>query len=226
MPGTEVIPIGYVASCYDSGAPKASQRGRNQVRASSRFIMIRSVSALRSTALFSPWSAATKEQTFAVVCGVIIRARSSFFQETASLTSAFRGEVEESALRCRPAIESSEVVAKNVEKCKIPDSSRSDHVFHDRQVADRRSAGMGRTSPTASAMKYRFVRHPMYSAVIPLLVGMSLWLGSFAGAIVAIVPTVLIGIRAMLEEKFLRRELPGYAEYIARTRFRMIPYVW
>ena len=73
---------------------------------------------------------------------------------------------------------------------------------------------------------YRFVRHPMYSAVIPLLVGMSLWLGSFAGAIVAIVPTVLIGIRAMLEEKFLRRELPGYAEYMTRTRFRMIPYVW
>jgi hypothetical protein len=66
----------------------------------------------------------------------------------------------------------------------------------------------------------------VYSAVIPLLVGMSLWLGSFAGAIVAIVPTVLIGIRAMLEEKFLRRELPGYAEYITRTRFRMIPYVW
>lgn len=73
---------------------------------------------------------------------------------------------------------------------------------------------------------YRFVRHPMYTAVIPLLVGMSLWLGSFAGAIVAIVPTLLIGIRAMLEEKFLRRELPGYAEYITRTRFRMIPYVW
>ena len=73
---------------------------------------------------------------------------------------------------------------------------------------------------------YHFVRHPMYSAVIPLLVGMSLWLGSFAGAIVAIVPTVLIGIRAMLEENFLRRELPGYAEYIMRTRFRMIPYVW
>jgi|SRR5579862_9221874 len=73
---------------------------------------------------------------------------------------------------------------------------------------------------------YRFVRHPMYAAVIPLLVGMSLWLGSYAGVIVAIVPTILIGIRAMLEEKFLRRELPGYAEYITRTRFRMIPYVW
>jgi protein-S-isoprenylcysteine O-methyltransferase Ste14 len=66
----------------------------------------------------------------------------------------------------------------------------------------------------------------MYSVVIPRLVGMALWLGSFAGAIVSIVPTVLIGIRGMLEEKFLCRELPGYAEYIARTRFRMIPYVW
>jgi protein-S-isoprenylcysteine O-methyltransferase Ste14 len=66
----------------------------------------------------------------------------------------------------------------------------------------------------------------MYSSVIPLLVGMSLWLGSFAGVIVAIVPTLLIGIRATLEEKFLRRELPGYAEYTKRTRFRMIPYVW
>ena len=73
---------------------------------------------------------------------------------------------------------------------------------------------------------YRFVRHPMYSAVIPLLVGMSLWLGSLAGLIVAIIPTVLIGIRAMLEERFLRRELPGYAQYTVRTRFRMIPYVW
>jgi protein-S-isoprenylcysteine O-methyltransferase Ste14 len=73
---------------------------------------------------------------------------------------------------------------------------------------------------------YRFVRHPMYSAVIPLLVGMSLWLGSVAGAIVAIVPTVLIGIRATLEEEFLRQELPGYSDYVRRTRFRMIPYVW
>jgi len=73
---------------------------------------------------------------------------------------------------------------------------------------------------------YRFVRHPMYSGVIPLRVGMSLWLGSFAGAIVAIVPMALIGVRAVLEEKFLRRELPGYVEYMTRTRFRPVLYVW
>ena len=36
---------------------------------------------------------------------------------------------------------------------------------------------------------YRVVRHPMYAAVIPLLVGMSLWLQSTAAALLAIVPT-------------------------------------
>ena len=30
----------------------------------------------------------------------------------------------------------------------------------------------------------------------------------------------------MLEEKFLCRELPGYVEYMTRTRFRLAPYVW
>lgn len=73
---------------------------------------------------------------------------------------------------------------------------------------------------------YRFVRHPMYSAAIPLLVGTALWLGSYVAAIAAVVPVVLIGTRAVLEERFLRRELPGYAQYAARTRFRLIPYLW
>jgi protein-S-isoprenylcysteine O-methyltransferase Ste14 len=87
-------------------------------------------------------------------------------------------------------------------------------------------AASGGARPACDRQRPIFVRLPMYSAVIPLLVGMSLWLGSFAGAFVVIVPAVLIGIRAILEEKFLRRELPGYAEYITRTRFRKIPYVW
>jgi hypothetical protein len=29
-----------------------------------------------------------------------------------------------------------------------------------------------------------------------------------------------------LEERFLLRELPGYAEYTARVRFRLIPGIW
>jgi protein-S-isoprenylcysteine O-methyltransferase Ste14 len=73
---------------------------------------------------------------------------------------------------------------------------------------------------------YRIVRHPMYSSVIPLLAGMALWFGSYAAAIASIVPTVLIAIRILFEERFLRRELPGYEEYTTRTRFRLVPFVW
>jgi protein-S-isoprenylcysteine O-methyltransferase Ste14 len=73
---------------------------------------------------------------------------------------------------------------------------------------------------------YRYVRHPMYAGVIPLLIGMALWLASYAAAIAAIVPMGLIAIRIVIEEKFLRRELPGYQEYITRTRYRLIPFIW
>jgi protein-S-isoprenylcysteine O-methyltransferase Ste14 len=73
---------------------------------------------------------------------------------------------------------------------------------------------------------YRVVRHPMYSGLPPLLVGMALWLGSYAAAIAALVPIVLVAVRILFEERFLRRELAGYTEYTKRTRFRLIPFVW
>ena len=73
---------------------------------------------------------------------------------------------------------------------------------------------------------YRVVRHPMYAAVLPIVAGAALWLGSYAAAIAAIVPVALAAVRALFEERFLRRELSGYAEYTRRTRFRLVPYVW
>jgi len=73
---------------------------------------------------------------------------------------------------------------------------------------------------------YARVRHPMYSSVILLLVGMALWLGSCAAALAAILPIALIGIRIIFEERFLRRELKGYDAYTARVRYRLIPYLW
>jgi protein-S-isoprenylcysteine O-methyltransferase Ste14 len=33
-------------------------------------------------------------------------------------------------------------------------------------------------------------------------------------------------LRLLNEEQVLRRELPGYAEYCRRTRFRLVPFVW
>jgi protein-S-isoprenylcysteine O-methyltransferase Ste14 len=73
---------------------------------------------------------------------------------------------------------------------------------------------------------YRIVRHPMYTGAIPLLIGMALWFGSYAATLAAIVPIVLIAIRVVIEEKFLRSELSDYDQYTTRTRFRLIPFVW
>lgn len=73
---------------------------------------------------------------------------------------------------------------------------------------------------------YRIVRHPMYSGSIPFIVGTALWLGSYAAAIFSIVPIVFIAVRSIFEERFLRRELPGYDDYTRRTRFRLIPFLW
>ena len=73
---------------------------------------------------------------------------------------------------------------------------------------------------------YRIVRHPFYAADPLILVGLGLWLESYVAALAAAVPITLMVVRLLLEEDFLRRELPGYAAYVDRVRFRLIPGIW
>ena len=73
---------------------------------------------------------------------------------------------------------------------------------------------------------YAFVRHPMYTSVVLLAPGMALWLCSYAAALLSIVPIVLIAVRIVFEERFLRRELPGYEVYTHQVRYRLVPFVW
>ncbi len=73
---------------------------------------------------------------------------------------------------------------------------------------------------------YHVVRHPMYCGAVLWFVGMPLWLESAAGALFAIVLVGLFVLRIFLEEGLLRRELPGYAAYAERVRYRLIPLVW
>lgn len=73
---------------------------------------------------------------------------------------------------------------------------------------------------------YAVVRHPMYAGVLPLAVGMPLALGSYAGALVALVPLAVALPRIFIEERLLRRELPGYEAYARRVRWRLIPRIW
>ncbi len=73
---------------------------------------------------------------------------------------------------------------------------------------------------------YALVRHPMYSSSIFYLFGMPLLLGSKWGLLV--VPVIIVGVslRSIAEERKLARELPGYADYMQRVPYRLIPFVW
>jgi protein-S-isoprenylcysteine O-methyltransferase Ste14 len=69
---------------------------------------------------------------------------------------------------------------------------------------------------------YRFLRHPGYAATM---------LGVFAGGLAlgswpAMLPLLILGglfvRRTLLEDRMLRSELPGYAEYAKRVRSRLV----
>jgi len=73
---------------------------------------------------------------------------------------------------------------------------------------------------------YRVVRHPMYAGAVLLLVGMPLWLESYAAAMLATLPIGTLAVRILVEEQFLRGELAGYDAYTEKVRYRLIPFVW
>ena len=55
---------------------------------------------------------------------------------------------------------------------------------------------------------------------IPLILG-SLWALIASG-----LASAVLLVRAGLEDRVLQRELPGYAAYASRVRYRVIPGVW
>ncbi|KUI12605.1 hypothetical protein AU191_20450 [Mycolicibacterium acapulense] len=73
---------------------------------------------------------------------------------------------------------------------------------------------------------YRLVRHPMYTANVILVVGISLALGSYWGLLVVVPAVVVLGLRIRDEEKLLQDELDGYSEYTQAVRHRLVPGVW
>ncbi len=73
---------------------------------------------------------------------------------------------------------------------------------------------------------YGFVRHPMYAGGVLGWIGALMWLGSYASALLTIVPIGTIALRILFEEQFLRRELRGYDAYSERVRYRLIPFLW
>jgi len=62
--------------------------------------------------------------------------------------------------------------------------------------------------------------------VVPYFVAIALMLGSLWGLALSPVFFVLFSIRAGLEERALTGGLPGYADYVTRVRYRLVPGVW
>ena len=73
---------------------------------------------------------------------------------------------------------------------------------------------------------YAIVRHPLYSAASFTYFAIPFALGSWAGLLG--VPLLILGlaIRALFEERVLKEQLEGYGDYMAKVRYRFLPYVW
>jgi protein-S-isoprenylcysteine O-methyltransferase Ste14 len=73
---------------------------------------------------------------------------------------------------------------------------------------------------------YAGIRHPVYAGGLLMLCGTPLELGSFWALVPVAAVALLIVLRLLDEERFLKTDLSGYTEYCARVRSRLIPYVW
>ena len=73
---------------------------------------------------------------------------------------------------------------------------------------------------------YGLVRHPMYMSTVLLFLMFPLILGSWYALPIFCLYPVLIIVRLKDEEALLTRELPGYAEYTQKVKYRLIPFLW
>jgi protein-S-isoprenylcysteine O-methyltransferase Ste14 len=73
---------------------------------------------------------------------------------------------------------------------------------------------------------YAAVRHPMYTGAAMLMLGLPLWLQSWAATLSAIVPISTLIARIFVEERMLRRQLEHYGAYADKVRYRLIPGLW
>jgi protein-S-isoprenylcysteine O-methyltransferase Ste14 len=71
---------------------------------------------------------------------------------------------------------------------------------------------------------YRWIRHPMYSALLLAALGVVLGAGGWSALAWAALAIVL-GLKARIEEQGMRIAHPDYTDYARRTR-RFVPFVF
>ncbi len=96
------------------------------------------------------------------------------------------------------------------------------NAFFSQQVRVQEERGQ----TVATGGPYRFVRHPGYAGALVFEALTPIALGSWLAFIPSLVGAVTLIVRAALEDKTLQTELPGYREYVVRTRYRLVPGIW
>ncbi|MDP1647960.1 MAG: isoprenylcysteine carboxylmethyltransferase family protein [Rubrivivax sp.] len=71
---------------------------------------------------------------------------------------------------------------------------------------------------------YRWIRHPMYTAVMACGCACAWAAGSVWGWCAALALVAVLGTKAYFEERWMLQQHPGYAAYRQRTR-RFLPFV-
>jgi protein-S-isoprenylcysteine O-methyltransferase Ste14 len=73
---------------------------------------------------------------------------------------------------------------------------------------------------------YRLMRHPGYLGFFAWILSTPLLLGSCWAFVPALLSIAGVVVRTALEDRTLRTELPGYADYARRVRYRLVPGLW
>jgi protein-S-isoprenylcysteine O-methyltransferase Ste14 len=73
---------------------------------------------------------------------------------------------------------------------------------------------------------YAFIRHPGYAGTILSYFGIPFALNSLWALIPAGLLAIVFIIRTYMEDVTLQKELPGYTDYAARVKYRLIPRIW
>lgn len=79
---------------------------------------------------------------------------------------------------------------------------------------------------TITSGPYRLVRHPGYLGSIIYMLGLPFALTSYWALIPAVVTNIIAVIRTTLEDRTLKRQLEGYAPYMERVQYRLLPGIW
>jgi len=71
---------------------------------------------------------------------------------------------------------------------------------------------------------YRVVRHPIYSGLLLMIIGTAVLAGQVGGFIALVICFCGFWVKLRQEEALLSKHLPGYSEYMQRTK-ALVPFI-